>query len=748
MMQNAEAKALQQLLQLNDQSVEAEGKMQTGDRVARSSSHEPTYVVIKDDAPVVLKPWARTPTPSPLLRRSRPQSSLEKWCYNEVDRQQQKDDMAFKKMFQQEIKQLLTRGSNNENEHVYVYVNDTLEEVPGSNRSFEVYLKAKQSYRSVQQSDKYNFIRPHAPTPAASLHRIRPSPRRNLKVSGRSSHSKAVVHDTFTLQHCEDSVGEKYIKEYAFFATLASNGRCKFQQVLKQCKHYIYFQKVWADCIETSRPRRAFEHRLMKDVISTDRFCIEFSLKQALEQVQPATPCVWAVAAMSNFDVDSALQNYYNPLEKYTSYRKQEGFSRYGTKSNGSQSCELLDNHQRGAPGALRAKLKNIRFQCKNLVYDHEMSFWLGGAYRVLQPILSMDNFHLFENALKKLVSGSYEVIEGNVSNSRPWGRKIRIEASNTGNIISGSALPYSDTKAGYGIHGWMVNLQEKCELHLVREFRLHDNDAIVKKSTGRSINSTSHRFSFRFYPGVTVLVSRNPTHQIVLLRRYRLRGNVESFRQTRISKKDNSQQNHNGMLCLSKDQKILQDIRSHLKHCTQGQAYCHDTKVPKIFVVGSNQMKSQNDKKAKSASTFSQPKIQNLRTRKHNKIVNWHQPIWLPDPFFQHQKLAVERPSTTPVKRSHRAPRGIDVMRPTSVGRQVVVSYHRPKQAQSIRIISPKLNLLKKTHALKKTKVEKRQFNIFSHKPRAKEIAMRRIVEIKNGTMPLSLTVKTLAMG
>ena len=89
MMQNAEAKALQQLLQLNDQSVEAEGKMQTGDRVARSSSHEPTYVVIKDDAPVVLKPWARTPTPSPLLRRSRPQSSLEKWCYNEVDRQQQ-----------------------------------------------------------------------------------------------------------------------------------------------------------------------------------------------------------------------------------------------------------------------------------------------------------------------------------------------------------------------------------------------------------------------------------------------------------------------------------------------------------------------------------------------------------------------------------------------------------------------------------------------------------------------------------
>lgn len=78
--QNVEAKALQQLLQLNDQSIEAEGKPQSGDREARSSSHEPTYVVIKDDKPIVLKPWGRTPTPSQLLRRSRPQSSLEKWC--------------------------------------------------------------------------------------------------------------------------------------------------------------------------------------------------------------------------------------------------------------------------------------------------------------------------------------------------------------------------------------------------------------------------------------------------------------------------------------------------------------------------------------------------------------------------------------------------------------------------------------------------------------------------------------------
>ena len=158
-------------------------------------------------------------------------------------------------------------------------------------------------------------------------------------------------HDNFTLQHNEDSVGAKYIKEYVF-ATLASNGKRKFQQVLKQCKHYMYFQKVWADCIETGRPKRAFEHRLMKDVIATDRFCIEFLLKQALEQVQAANPCVWAMATMSNFDVDLALQNYYNPLEKYTSYRKQDGFSRYGTKSNGHQGFKSIDNHQQNAPAA------------------------------------------------------------------------------------------------------------------------------------------------------------------------------------------------------------------------------------------------------------------------------------------------------------------------------------------------------------------------------------------------------------
>ena len=145
--QNVEAKALQQLLQLNDQSVEAEGKPQSGDRETRSSSHEPTYVVIKDDEPVVLKPWGRIPTPSQLLRRSRPQSSLEKWCCDEVDKQQQKEDVAFKKMFQQEIKQLLSRGSNNRNEHVYAYVNDTFEEVPGSNASFEHKSETKLSQR-------------------------------------------------------------------------------------------------------------------------------------------------------------------------------------------------------------------------------------------------------------------------------------------------------------------------------------------------------------------------------------------------------------------------------------------------------------------------------------------------------------------------------------------------------------------------------------------------------------------------
>ena len=51
--QKVEAKALQQLLQLNDQSVEAEGRPQRGDREARSSTHEPTYVVIKDEYMVV-----------------------------------------------------------------------------------------------------------------------------------------------------------------------------------------------------------------------------------------------------------------------------------------------------------------------------------------------------------------------------------------------------------------------------------------------------------------------------------------------------------------------------------------------------------------------------------------------------------------------------------------------------------------------------------------------------------------------
>ena len=735
--QHVEAKALQQLFQLNDQSAETEAEPQTGDPEERSSSYEPTYVVIKDDEPVVLKPWSRTPTPSLLLRRSRPQSSLEKWSYNEVDKQEQKEDMAFKKMFQHEIKQL---RSNNGSEHVYAYVNDTFEKVSSSNGPFEVYLKATQNHRSMQQPKNHNFLRPHAPTPAASLRRRRASPRRDFRVNGRSTHSEAVPYDTFTLQHCEDSVGLKYMKEYVFFATLASNGKHKFQQVLKQCKHYLYFQKVWADCIETGRPRRSFEHRLMKDVISTDRFCVEFSLKKALRQVQSTIPCTWAMATMSNFDVDLALQNYYNPLEKYTSYRKQDGFSRFGTtETSSSKNRGSFDDYRQNAPDALRVRLRDIRFQCKNLINDHEMSFWLGRSYRILQPILSIGNLHLLEYAVKKLLSGSYEVIEAKASHSRPWGRKIRIAVSDTSNIISGSGLPYPNAKVGYHVHGWL-NLHEKCELHLVRK--------LTNTSTGD--NSTSHRFSVHFYPGVTVLVCCKTAHQPIFVRRYRLRGNVEDIRQTKTTKMNKSKQNHTGVFCLSKNQKMLEDIRSRLKYYAQQHPDHHGTNAP-----GSNQTKFCYHEKAKTAPTSSRPRVQNSRTKKYNRTMNWRQPSWLPDPFFKHRKTAmieektkIGRPSTTSGKGTQRTQRKIDVIRPTSGGCTAVASCHRPKQAKSIRIISPTLNLLKKTSALKKTKADKRHVNIFSNKIRAKKIVTPRMVEIENGTMPLSLTVKTLAMG
>ena len=103
------------------------------------------------------------------------------------------------------------------------------------------------------------------------------------------------------------------------------------------------------------------------------------------------------------------------------------------------------------------------------------------------------------------------------------------------------------------------------------------------------------------------MLVSCNPTHQIVLVRRYRLRGSVETFGETRISRIGKSQQNRNGMLCLSKDKKMLEEIRSRLKHYTREKVDRLDTTTlnPKIFVIGSNQMKSHNDKNAKGASTF-----------------------------------------------------------------------------------------------------------------------------------------------
>ena len=65
----AEETALKQLLQLNENN----------DIVDDNNLEEnvPTYVVIKDNIPTILKPWSRTPTPSLLIRKSRPSSSLE-----------------------------------------------------------------------------------------------------------------------------------------------------------------------------------------------------------------------------------------------------------------------------------------------------------------------------------------------------------------------------------------------------------------------------------------------------------------------------------------------------------------------------------------------------------------------------------------------------------------------------------------------------------------------------------------------
>ena len=66
----------------------------------------PTYVVIKDNIPTILKPWSRTPTPSLLIRKSRPSSSLEEWHYNNNNIDGIGDrDMIFQNMYHANIKQ-------------------------------------------------------------------------------------------------------------------------------------------------------------------------------------------------------------------------------------------------------------------------------------------------------------------------------------------------------------------------------------------------------------------------------------------------------------------------------------------------------------------------------------------------------------------------------------------------------------------------------------------------------------------
>ena len=68
-------------------------------------TNAPTYLVIRDNKPVLLKPWSRTPTPSLLTRNSRPNSSLEEWYYHHHHINDIRDNsVKFRNTYNQAIK--------------------------------------------------------------------------------------------------------------------------------------------------------------------------------------------------------------------------------------------------------------------------------------------------------------------------------------------------------------------------------------------------------------------------------------------------------------------------------------------------------------------------------------------------------------------------------------------------------------------------------------------------------------------